>query len=67
MIGRCIHRVVLAMVQTKYSGKTEGCKHWSNIACGVMYMEHFSGEVSVGVQGWEQTPTRRVLSGHHEA
>lgn len=55
------------MVQTKYSGKTEGCKHWSDIACGVMYTEHFSGEVSVGVQGWEQTPTRRVLSGHHEA
>lgn len=32
MIGRCIHRVILAVVQTKYSGKTEGCEHWSNIA-----------------------------------
>lgn len=30
-------------------------------------MERFSGEVSIGVQGWEQTPKRRLLSGYHEA
>ena len=33
--------------------------------CLRYYLEHFFGEMTTGVQDWNQKPQRRLLNGHH--